>query len=291
MSDHEAIRKVQAETIRQLEERARLGIPHPLQPMSDAQRAQYRKQASRAHVPASGITTPILTQVSPSLHPQSVEPFKAAGDIVMVAAQRALKSMYVASDAMQTAEQLTRQQHGATRVVNGAKIELAIPYAQATVLAADLGQRFATVARTFDQSLGTITDQIGVLETRIGKALTSANRDPMAAQEASDARHWVAGLAPADRMSALHTADIDVVQACLASHHAAGLSKQQALDLRSLASDRFCKADTDALGAAKLAHTHMLSSSATFLQTYKKLLPSTAEPPLASATKKLKEGA
>ena len=36
--DHEAIRKIQAETIRQLEERHRLGIPHPLQPMSDAQR-------------------------------------------------------------------------------------------------------------------------------------------------------------------------------------------------------------------------------------------------------------
>jgi hypothetical protein len=190
---------------------------------------------------------------------------------------------------MLTVEKLTRQQFGVTRVVDGAEIKLAIPYAQATVLAAELGQRFATVARTFDQSLGAVTDQIAAIETRIAKTLTSANRDAMAAQEASDARHWVASLPAAERMGALHGADIDVVQAALASHHAAGLSKQQATDLRSLASDRFCKADTDALGAAKLAHGHMLSSSATFLQTYKKLLPSTAEPPLATATKKLKE--
>jgi hypothetical protein len=58
--DHEAIRKVQAETVRQLEERHRLGVPHPPQQMSDAQREQYRKQANRAHVPGVGITRPII---------------------------------------------------------------------------------------------------------------------------------------------------------------------------------------------------------------------------------------
>jgi hypothetical protein len=231
----------------------------------------------------------ILSQVSPSLHPQSVDPFKVAGDVVMGAARRALTSMYQASDAMQTAEALTRKQFGTTAVVNGAKIELAIPYDKATVLAADLGQRFASVARTFDQSLGAITDQIGVLETRIAKTLTSANRDPMAAQEASDARRWVASLPAAERMGALHGADLDVVQAALAGHHAAGLSKQQAADLRALSADRFCAADTAALAGAKLTHGHMLQSSARFLQTYRKLLPSTAEPALATATKKLKE--
>ena len=58
--EHEAIRKIQAETQRQREELHRLGIPHPPQMMTVEQRNQYRHQAARPHVPGVGITRPII---------------------------------------------------------------------------------------------------------------------------------------------------------------------------------------------------------------------------------------
>jgi hypothetical protein len=60
-ADAEQVRKIQRQTVTMLEERARLGVPHPMQPMSAEQRQQYRTQASRAHVPGVGITRPIAT--------------------------------------------------------------------------------------------------------------------------------------------------------------------------------------------------------------------------------------
>jgi hypothetical protein len=57
--DAEQVRKIQRQTVAMLEERVRLGVPHPIQPPSDAQRQQWRTQANRAHVPGVGITRPI----------------------------------------------------------------------------------------------------------------------------------------------------------------------------------------------------------------------------------------
>ena len=134
---------------------------------------------------------PILSTVSPALHPASVEPFAKAGEIVTKAAQRALKSMYVGLDAMQVAEQLTRKDFGVGKVVDGSDIKLQIPYDKAVILHADLGTRFATIARGFDTSLGVVNDQIATLESRISKALISSKRDAQSSGEAQDCRKYL----------------------------------------------------------------------------------------------------
>jgi hypothetical protein len=165
--------------------------------------------------------TPILSTVSPALHPASVEPFAKAGEIVTKAAQRALGSMYSGLDAMQTCEQATRQTFGVSKVVDGAEIKLAIPYAQAVILHADLGARFAGIARGFDASLDQINTQIATLEGRVAKSLVSAKRDAVSGAEFSDIRKYVAGLEPNKRMDFLHGCinfgDVDVIHACIAA--------------------------------------------------------------------------
>src|ERR1035437_1516410 len=171
---------------------------------------------------------PILSSVSPTLHPDSVTPFAAAGESPIRAAQQALISIYRSSDAMTQAEKTTRATFGVTQIVNGAKIELAIPQDRAVILAADLGERFGKVARQFDSSMIIINDTISGLETKIAETLVSAQRDAMASGEAQDCRRYIAGLPQAERMNVLHSADLDMVQACLASPFAAGLSRDQA---------------------------------------------------------------
>ncbi len=235
--------------------------------------------------------TPILSTVSPALHPASVEPLAKAGEIVTKAAQTALRQMYLGQNDMQVAEQATRQQFGVNKVVDGSEIKLAIPYDKAVILHADLGARFAGIARSFDASLGTINDNITVLEGRIDKALISSKRDAMASGEAQDMRTYLRSIPANERMNVLHSANIDMCQAALASPYAAGLSKEQAVTLRSLSADRFCKADVEALSATKATHSHLLASSATFVAAYRKLLPTVKETPHSAATKALKAGA
>jgi hypothetical protein len=233
---------------------------------------------------------PILSQVSPTLHPDSATPFAAAGDAAMSAARATLTSIYRGLDAMTTAEHTTRQTFGTTQVVDGAEIKLAIPQDRATILAADLGDRFAKIARQFDGSMITINEGIAGLENKIAKTLVSAARDPMAATEAADARKYIAGLPPAERMGVLHAADLAVVQACLAAPYAAGIGKDQAVALRSLASDRFAKPEVDQLSAAVALRSHLQNSSKLFVGKFRTLMPTLAETPQSKAQKALKAG-
>jgi hypothetical protein len=196
---------------------------------------------------------------------------------------------------MQVAEQLTRKDFGVGKVVDGSDIKLQIPYDKAVILHADLGTRFATIARGFDTSLGVVNDQIATLESRISKALISSKRDAQSSGEAQDCRKYLTSLPANERMNVLHGAitagDIDLCHAALASPFAAGLSREQAKVLRELSAEKFCTADVEALTASKAMHAHLLGSSATFLAAYKKLLPSVRETPHSAAVKKLKEDA
>jgi hypothetical protein len=235
----------------------------------------------------------VLTSVSPSLHPDSVLPFSKAGDVVVKSAQSALRGMYVSLDLMQNLEQSTRQEFGVKRVVDGANtFALSIPHDKAVILHADLGTRFATVARGFDVSLGQINDQITALQGRVDKSLVSTKRDAVSGNEFSDIRRYVSTLDPNKRMDFLHSAinagDVDVVHACVASPWASGLSREQVEVVRDLASKKFATADVEQLGAARATHTHLLAASATFLAKYKTLLPNVVETPSSVATKALK---
>jgi hypothetical protein len=238
------------------------------------------------------IETKVISTVSPALHPDSVLPFSKAGENVTAAVKRALGSMYSGLDAMQVAEQATRQQFGVGQVADGGTIKLAIPPDRAATLHADLGTRFATIARGFDTSLGVVNDQIATLQGRVDKALISSKRDAMASGEAQDMRKYLTSLPANERMNVLHSAvaagDIDLCHAALASPFAAGLSRDQAAVLRSLSAEKFCAADFEALTASKAMHSHLLGSSATFLAAYKKLLPTVKETPHSAATKALK---
>ena len=258
--------------------------------------------------------TPVHASISPTLHPDQILPLGqtlANDDFPATAAafqagRAALKQLYTGLADMESAIATTEQKFGTGQVgssgrigpghaIHGAAIRQVLPDEVSARLAADMGDRFARVARAVDDNIKTVDDTIASLTSSIDRALTPKLRDAMAAQSAGDIRRFIAALPDGKRaawvLEAIEKdADLEVAQAILStSGFVSNLDRQQAAFVREAASKRFAPREFAHLEAAKKLADHLKHASAIFVEHYQKRLPVVKESAHAVALKKLKE--
>jgi hypothetical protein len=253
----------------------------------------------------AAVTTPINGSVSPSLHPNSLIPFGevlAADDAPSTASAyragcSALATMYATTSDIIAADAATRSQFGFSLAVDGRKIQVAVPEDKKQQLAADMGARFAAVAKGVDQHFHTVNETIDRLTSSIDRALTNPKRNETGvAAAASDIRKFIAALSDEKRMNFLHAAvaadDHEVVTAVLGtSGFVSGLPRESVAVLRNLASQKFAPREHAQLDAAQKLRDHLTVASRVFVQKFKELTPVLRESKNTTAIRKLREGA
>jgi hypothetical protein len=253
----------------------------------------------------ANVTQPIAIRgdISLSLHPDSIQPFKpilspdqgssAATAPAYGAATAALTTLYESMGQLEDAERTTRAAYPAGQVIDGAFVRLGIQPEAAQRLAADMGTKFASVARTFDAQYAQVQSAAAHLDERINAALQPAQRDNMAASAASDIRNYVRSLPDEKRVGFLHDAiesgDHEIMSAVLSTTPwVSGLNREQFADVKEWAREKFSPVEYAQLGALNKLAAHLESSSHIFVTRYKALLPTVRENPAIEATKKLK---
>lgn len=242
--------------------------------------------------------TKVLATVSPSLHPDALTPW--AGPLTendkplpaLTAGRAALRALYEGMGDLENAVTTTQARFADHMVVSGPNIVPALPDEAATQLAADMGTRFASVARTFDQQFSAVGETIENLESLIAKVLTNTKRDAMAAIEASDIRRYVKDQEkPLNFLhGAIDAGDHEVVSAVLATTPwVSGLNRDNYQLVKELAAMRFAPKEFAALTAAKSLRDHLTNASKIFVERYRKITPvPSASNPHVAAIKKLK---
>ncbi len=268
---------------------------------------------SKLQTIVAATATPVNAAISPTLHPDQILPLGqtlAADDSSTAAAfqagRAALKSLYDGLADMEAAIDATEAKFGTGQigssgrigpghVVDGAAVRQVLPDDVAARLAADMGDRFARIARRFDANTKLVDDTVASLTASIDRALTPKSRDAMAAQSAADIRRFVAALPDEKRAAWVLNAiendgDLEVAQAILStSGFVSGLDRPQINFVRESAAKRFAPRDAAHLEAAKKLADHLKHASAIFVERYKKRLPVVKESPHSIATKRLKE--
>jgi hypothetical protein len=246
--------------------------------------------------------TEVKSDISPTLHPDAILPFGQTLAIdespksvaAFQSARSALKALYEGLADIEEASRQTRLKYGSGQIISGASIQAALPDDRVAQLAADMGDRFARVARTFDQHLGVVSDTIDSLSQSIERTLMPRSRDAMAATNASDIRRYIKDLPDNKRLDFIHKTiedgDIEVAQAVLStSGWVSGLNRDEAAIVRDLAAKTYAPKEHAQLEAAKKLANHLKASSQIFVERYKKLLPAVRESAHTAAIKKLKE--
>lgn len=249
--------------------------------------------------------------ISPTIHPSSIEPFAAAladspaTKAAHAAGTRALTELYTGLSDMDAALRATESKFGTGQVgpsgrlgqgwqVDGAAIRPVLPDDVSKRLAADMGDRFAKVARAYDQNLATVNDTITSLRGQIDRALSPKTRDSVAATNMAQIRDHIKAL-PEDRRTQWvldrieKDGDLEIAQAVTStSGWTSGLDRQNATFVRQAAERRFAPAESSRLDSLTKLLEHLQKSSALFVQKYKSMVPMLREQPHIAATAKLR---
>lgn len=245
-------------------------------------------------------TTEVVASIPADWHPDSTllwaEPLMAheGATAALQSGRAALKTLYESMRVMQDAERATREKFGGTLEVSGKVIQRSVPEDKQAALAADLGARFESTAKSFDRHLGVVNDTIESLTNTIERALSPKKDSPATAQAASDIRAYVKNLPDDKRMSFIHGAinegDLEVAQSLLSTTPwVSGLNREQAAMIKEMAAEKFAPREHLARGAANKLADHLRSSSQNFVQAYRKLQPVLKPSAHAAAIAKLKE--
>jgi len=248
----------------------------------------------------------LSADISPTMHPLSIEPMKAVlapehgatyTAKAFAAGTAALKNLYESMADLESVNQLMRQKYQVGVVVDGQTgrtMHKELPDDVAAQVAADYGARFDRTARVFDQQAAIVGETIEKLQGVIDSALTHKANDPKSAAVASDIRQFVRGLPENKRMDWLHgrigDGDVEIVSAVLASPWVAGLDKAHAATIRDLASERLAAVEFAQIATCKKLAAHLQTASAAYVSQYRRIVPRVREDNAALATKKLREG-
>jgi hypothetical protein len=253
----------------------------------------------------AAITSPVHTTAPLDAHPDALNPFGAVlasedappqSVECYKAGRSALQVVYAATHDISEADRALRDEFGTRLEVDGRRIDRAIPDDRRQQFAADLGHKFAQVAKRFDSHLAVAADCVGKLESDIEKAIQNPNRDTQSvAQAASDIRAYVRALPDDRRMSFLHQAandgDREVLAAVLQSTPwISGLNRESFAVVRSLAAEKLAPRESSQLAAAQKLHDHLSKAAGTFARFYRGKIPVIHENANVKAIQKLKEG-